>query len=116
MPFSGWRARRARAGQRPLAGRRPQALAIVLVADHRGGIGDLSAELILIRGAGEPDLAPRHEPRLPRAIQLAYQLDAGPTAEQMETITDGWAPYRSWVAVLLRTYLRTPPTRSAGGG
>jgi DNA-3-methyladenine glycosylase II len=70
-----------------------------------GGIGDFSAELILVRGAGEPDLVPHHEPRLARAIQLAYQLDAEPTSEQMDTITTRWAPYRAWVTLLLRTYL-----------
>src|SRR3954471_12421678 len=36
------------------------------------GIGDFSAELILLRGAGEPDRLPVHEPRLRRAVALAY--------------------------------------------
>src|SRR5580692_8564151 len=37
-----------------------------------GGIGDFSAELILLRGAGDPDWAPRHEPRLISAMKFAY--------------------------------------------
>ena len=32
------------------------------------GIGDFSAELILLRGAGEPDYLPTNEPRLGRAV------------------------------------------------
>ena len=63
------------------------------------GIGPFSAELILIRGAGAPDVLPRHEPRLARAARAAYGLpddaDLAPTAE-------AWRPYRSWVGLLLR--------------
>ena len=42
------------------------------------GVGDFSAELILVRGAGDPDHFPRHE---------------------------RWRPYRSWASLLLRTAL-----------
>ena len=62
-------------------------------------IGPFSAELILIRGAGAPDVLPRHEPRLARAARKAYGLsddaDLAPVAE-------AWRPYRSWVSLLLR--------------
>ena len=57
------------------------------------GIGPFSAELILIRGVGAPDLLHRHEPRLSHAARAAYGLpddaDLAPTAE-------AWRPYRSW--------------------
>ncbi|MFF1555969.1 DNA-3-methyladenine glycosylase family protein [Streptomyces sp. NPDC058279] len=69
------------------------------------GIGPFSAELILIRGAGHPDLFPRHEPRLHAAMARAYGL-SGPDARdanRLAGISDRWAPYRSWVALLLRT-------------
>ena len=36
------------------------------------GIGDLSADLVVPRGAVAPDVLPLHEPRLGRAIALAY--------------------------------------------
>lgn len=66
------------------------------------GIGPFSAELILIRGAGDPDVCPAHEPRVMRALRAAYHLsdDADPT-----DITDGWRPFRSWVSLLLRARL-----------
>ena len=38
------------------------------------GIGDFSAGLILLRGAGDPDAVPGQEPRLARAVALAYGL------------------------------------------
>ncbi|MGW7459652.1 DNA-3-methyladenine glycosylase family protein [Streptomyces sp. NPDC054797] len=67
------------------------------------GIGPFSAELILIRGAGHPDLFPRHEPRLHAAMADAYALP-GPTADVAELVrlAERWRPYRSWIAFLLR--------------
>ncbi|NUK22406.1 DNA-3-methyladenine glycosylase 2 [Streptomyces lunaelactis] len=68
------------------------------------GIGPFSAELILIRGAGHPDVFPRHERRLHASMAEAYGLgdpDAS-DARRLAGIGDHWAPYRSWVALLLR--------------
>jgi len=69
------------------------------------GIGPFSAELILLRGAGHPDLLATAEPRLRRAAALAYGLDGEPGDEELARISDGWRPYRTWVALLLRTML-----------
>jgi DNA-3-methyladenine glycosylase II len=66
------------------------------------GIGDFSAQLILVRGAGEPDLLPSKEPRLARAAALAYGLDSPPSQAELEELATAWAPYRSWVSFLLR--------------
>lgn len=69
------------------------------------GIGPFSAELILIRGAGHPDVFPRHERRLHASMAEAYGLgDAdAPDVGRLAGISEQWAPYRSWVALLLRT-------------
>lgn len=69
------------------------------------GIGDFSAELVLVRGAGTPDRLPVHEPRLGRAVAMAYGLKESPTAKELYEISEGWRPYRSWVALHLRTIL-----------
>jgi DNA-3-methyladenine glycosylase II len=69
-----------------------------------GGIGDFSAELILLRGAGDPDWAPRHEPRLISAMKLAYDR-AHFDDDEVVVITSDWAPYRTWVSLLLRVNL-----------
>lgn len=66
------------------------------------GIGDFSAELILLRGAGEPDHLPTHEPRLGRAVALAYGLDNPPETEELERMAERWRPYRTWVSLYLR--------------
>src|SRR5215211_7370823 len=42
------------------------------------GIGDFSAELVLLRGAADPDHLPLHEPRLCRGAAIAYDLDEPP--------------------------------------
>jgi DNA-3-methyladenine glycosylase II len=69
------------------------------------GIGDFSAELILIRGAGEPDRLPEYEPRLLSAVARAYGLEREPEQHELRSLAGRWRPYRSWVAVLLRTFL-----------
>jgi DNA-3-methyladenine glycosylase II len=61
------------------------------------GIGDFSAELILLRGVGEPDRCPIREPRLARAVAMAYGLEETPTAEAVTEISERWRPYRTWV-------------------
>jgi DNA-3-methyladenine glycosylase II len=69
------------------------------------GIGDFSAGLILLRGAGDPDAMPGQEPRLARAVALAYQLPGPATPEQLLQISENWKPYRTWVTLLLRAQL-----------
>jgi DNA-3-methyladenine glycosylase II len=69
------------------------------------GIGDFSAGLTLLRGAGDPDAVPGQEPRLARAVALAYGLPGPATPEQVLQISEGWRPYRTWVTLLLRTQL-----------
>jgi len=69
------------------------------------GIGDFSTGLTLLRGAGAPDAVAAAEPRLGRAVALAYGLPAPATPEQIRAISENWRPYRTWVTLLLRTQL-----------
>jgi DNA-3-methyladenine glycosylase II len=69
------------------------------------GIGDFSAGLILLRGASDPDAVPSQEPRLARAVALAYGLPGPAMPEQLREISENWKPYRTWVTLLLRTQL-----------
>lgn len=64
------------------------------------GVGPFTAEGIVVRGANEPDWMPAAEPRLRRSLEQHY----GPGAD-VEALSAGWRPYRSWVAVLLRRAL-----------
>jgi DNA-3-methyladenine glycosylase II len=69
------------------------------------GIGEFSAELILVRGAGDPDHFPRNERRLQRAMADAYGFKEIPAIEALAEIAEAWRPYRSWVSVLFRSDL-----------
>jgi DNA-3-methyladenine glycosylase II len=69
------------------------------------GVGAYSAELILVRGAGLPDLLPLSEPRLRRAVEVAYDLPGPPATPDLEAMAEAWRPFRAWVALLLRTEL-----------
>jgi DNA-3-methyladenine glycosylase II len=72
------------------------------------GIGDFSAGLILLRGAGDPDAVSYHEPRLALAVRDAYGLPGPATPEQLTEISENWRPYRTWVILLLRTQQELP--------
>jgi DNA-3-methyladenine glycosylase II len=74
------------------------------------GIGPFSAELVVIRGAGEPDLFPRSERRLHDAMAEAYGVDAG-DVDALESIAGGWKPFRSWISFLLRSSLESTAPR-----
>lgn len=65
------------------------------------GIGPFSAQLILIRGAGHPDVYPSDEPRLQDAMRTAYDLPLAPP-DELEELAVAWRPFRSWVAFALR--------------
>lgn len=78
------------------------------------GIGDFAAQLILLRGAGTVDAVPTHEPRLARAIQRAYRLDHTPEPAEIKHIAAKWAPYRTWVTLLLRRALEDETGEIAG--
>lgn len=76
------------------------------------GIGPFSAELILVRGAGTPDLFPANEPRLARAMTALYGTD---DPAEHQRIAQTWQPYRSWVALLIRRWLEDQTHEIARG-
>ena len=79
------------------------------------GIGPFSAELILLRGAGHPDVFPAHEQRLHRAMAALYHLGEDPTLDALRAVADGWRPYRTWTALLLRVWLEDETHEIATG-
>jgi DNA-3-methyladenine glycosylase II len=67
------------------------------------GIGPMYATLILLRATGVADMLTSTEPRLPGYV--AHFYGTGPeaaTREEVERIAEGWRPYRTWAAVLVR--------------
>lgn len=84
---------------------RPRALDVEeALAELRAlpGIGPFSSELILIRGAGHPDVFPTQERRLHDEMAAAYGVD-DPDPARLAAIAERWRPFRSWVALLFRT-------------
>jgi DNA-3-methyladenine glycosylase II len=69
------------------------------------GIGPFSSGLILLRGAGTTDILPTSEPRLGRAIAMAYNLKEPPTPQELQRLARAWRPYRTWVGLHLRVML-----------
>lgn len=68
------------------------------------GIGPFGADLVVIRGAGEPDHFSRSERRLHQAMADAYGADAR-DIDALAAIAEGWKPFRSWIGFLFRTRL-----------
>jgi DNA-3-methyladenine glycosylase II len=69
------------------------------------GIGDFSAGLVLLRGAADPDAVPAAEPRIARAVSLAYGLPEPASPAELARISAAWKPYRTWATLLLRAQL-----------
>ena len=71
------------------------------------GIGPFSAELVMMRGVGEPDAFPLTEKRLHRAMAAAYHLGEEPSVAALEEVAEQWRPYRNWAGLLLRNFQLT---------
>lgn len=78
------------------------------------GIGPFSAQLILVRGAGHPDVFPRDERRLADEMRHRYGVPEA-TVDELGEIAESWRPFRSWVGLLLRVD-RERRTGEIGGG
>src|SRR3954453_10205670 len=65
------------------------------------GMGPFSAELVVVRGAGAPDVFPESEGRLHAAVAELYGL-VDPSVPSLASVASGWTPYRSWVSLLIR--------------
>ncbi|MEX5721473.1 hypothetical protein [Geodermatophilus maliterrae] len=66
------------------------------------GIGPFSADLVVVRGAGAPDVLPTAEPRLTASLAELYGL-IDPAPAELAALAEPWRPYRSWVSLLVRT-------------
>ncbi|WP_236789084.1 DNA-3-methyladenine glycosylase [Amycolatopsis sp. GM8] len=72
------------------------------------GIGPFSAQLILVRGAGHPDVFPDKEARLHAEMRELYGLPEATVADLAE-VAESWRPYRSWIALLFRAHREIRP-------
>lgn len=72
------------------------------------GIGPFSAELILVRGAGAPDVFPANEKRLHAIMRDRYELPDA-SIDDLAGVAEGWSPYRSWIGFQFRAAAEQPP-------
>jgi DNA-3-methyladenine glycosylase II len=66
------------------------------------GIGPMYATLILLRSTGATDILTLGEPRLASYVRQYYGLAHPATPDELADIAEGWRPFRTWGAVLLR--------------
>jgi DNA-3-methyladenine glycosylase II len=68
---------------------------VISVLTEVKGIGQWTAEMILIFQLGRPDVLPLDDVGLLRAFQRVYGLRARPKPARVERIAAPWRPYRS---------------------
>jgi DNA-3-methyladenine glycosylase II len=66
------------------------------------GIGPMYATLILLRSTGATDILTLGEPRLAAYAGHFYGRARPVTPDELADIAEGWRPFRTWTAVLLR--------------
>ena len=79
------------------------------------GIGPFCADLVVVRGASAPDVFPMAERRLHEEMAERYEL-ADPDPAALVRIAERWRPFRTWVAVLLRSARERRTDESAQRG
>ncbi|WP_027410721.1 DNA-3-methyladenine glycosylase family protein [Anoxybacteroides tepidamans] len=65
------------------------------------GIGPWTVQNFLLFGLGRPNLFPKADIGLQRAIQKLLQLERKPSMEQMEALSKHWEPYLSYASLYL---------------
>ena len=78
------------------------------------GIGPFYAALIYVRAGGAVDYLAVGEPRLHAAVKQQYGLAQTPGTDELTDIAAAWAPYRTWVNVLLRASTSVAPAARVG--
>ena len=59
------------------------------------GIGPWSVHMFLMFALGRPDVLPTGDLGVKKGMQRHFGLNALPTAEEMEALTESWRPYRT---------------------
>ncbi|PLT32987.1 DNA-3-methyladenine glycosylase [Bacillus sp. V5-8f] len=65
------------------------------------GIGKWTAESFLLFGVGRPNLFPKADIGIQKALQKLYGLPQKPTQEEMEIYSKDWSPFLSYASLYL---------------
>ena len=74
------------------------------------GIGRWTADIYLLMALGRPDVWPRGDLALHKAVQDLKGLETPPTATEFEAFGEPWRPWRSVAARFLWNHYLNPPT------
>ncbi len=75
------------------------------------GVGRWTAEVYLLFCAGHPDVFPVGDVALQNAVGHALMLEMRPSARELDSLTEVWAPWRSVAARLFWAYYATEMRR-----
>jgi len=73
------------------------------------GVGEWTAQYVLMRGYGFPDCVPLQDAALKRAVQSHLRLERPPTASQIEHFLEPFSPHRSLAVFHLWANLQDRP-------
>lgn len=65
------------------------------------GIGPWTVQNLLLAGLGRPNLFPKADIGIQKAIQKHFNLEKKPTSEEMDQYSKLWAPYLSYATLYL---------------
>ncbi|WP_345242832.1 DNA-3-methyladenine glycosylase [Pontibacillus salipaludis] len=65
------------------------------------GIGPWTVENWLLFGAGRADFLPKADIGLQNALKLYFDLERKPKHDEIETMSTGWSPYKSYASLTL---------------
>lgn len=65
------------------------------------GIGPWTVQNMLLSGLGRPNLFPKADIGVQRAIQQHFQLETKPTNDEMDQYSEQWSPYLSYATLYL---------------
>jgi DNA-3-methyladenine glycosylase II len=74
------------------------------------GIGRWTADIYLLMVLGRPDVWPRGDLALHKAVQDLKSLQTPPTSTEFEELGEPWRPWRSVAARMLWNHYLHPPT------
>lgn len=63
------------------------------------GIGPWTVQNLLLAGLGRPNLFPKADIGVQKAIQKHFKLEKKPTSEEMDQYSEQWAPYLSYATL-----------------
>lgn len=73
------------------------------------GIGEWTAQVLLVTELGRPDVLVAGDLVIRRAVERGWGLDALPSRDALYALAEPWRPHRSTACALLWRWMRTAP-------